>query len=228
MSLKELERAAKAKRKIRVSHASGRIKWFDEAAAWAQGRNPWVRLPFMLYGVHVLFFAILSYRTLQPRTVFSPIFGMVDFGFSWLNLGIHEIGHVIFQPFGMFIAIFGGSFLQCLVPVVCVLMFYRQRDFFAIAFCALWFGMNLLSVADYIGDTRVKQLVLVSPFPGDNVIHDWEYILTQIGMVEQDTALAAVTRSAGVFFVLAFLAAGSWLLYKMFTSPKNDDETLTY
>ncbi|MCH7911408.1 MAG: hypothetical protein IIB38_17570 [Candidatus Hydrogenedentes bacterium] len=108
----------------------GGFRFLEAAAAWSRVRNPWLRIPFMFYGVHFIMLSAVSLKTEAPRTIFSRIFSMVDFGFSWLNLGFHEIGHIVFSPLGMFMGILGGSLLQCLVPLLSTIMFYRQRDFF--------------------------------------------------------------------------------------------------
>lgn len=145
---------------------------------------------------------------------------MVDFGFSWLNLGFHEIGHIVFSPLGMFMGILGGSLLQCLVPLLSTIMFYRQRDFFGIGFCCLWFGANLMNVAVYVADARMLQLNLVSPFSGGEIIHDWNWLLTKLGMLGADTALAFVMRIFAFASMFAFLLSGAWMLSWMFRSEE--------
>ena len=58
--------------------------------------------------------AILVYLWRDP-----PQRGLFDWPnlFSGINLGIHELGHVLFAPLGMFMGLLGGSLAQCLAPV---------------------------------------------------------------------------------------------------------------
>lgn len=44
-----------------------------------------------------------------------------------LNLGIHELGHMLFRPAGEFLCIAGGTILQLLIPIISVFMFVRQQ-----------------------------------------------------------------------------------------------------
>jgi len=64
-----------------------------------------------------------------------------------------------------------------LAPVAAAAVFWRQRDWFGIAFCWAWLATNLFSVATYVADARAQQLHLVSPGAGsqDEIIHDWNF-----------------------------------------------------
>ena len=183
----------------------------DEAFHWCRGRNPWVRLPLLAYAawLTVRFALDLNYQ---------PVFDA-------LNLGIHELGHVLFQPLGAFLGIAGGSLLQIIVPVGSMFMFYRQRDFFAMTFCFAWLGMNLFDVAIYVADARSMSLPLVSPFAGDP-IHDWNYLLRRMGLLKQDAVLAFLLRAAGFVCMGAFLWLGSLLVWKMHQSRESAPDSL--
>lgn len=135
----------------------GTARLHEEMTEWCRGRW-WVFRVVLL-----LWFAYLLIR-LIANPAYSPIFHALD-------LGIHELGHVIWSPLGEFMGFVGGSMTQCLVPLASIYMFYRQRDFFAMAFCLGWFGVNLFDVSVYIADARALALPLVSPFGGDPM-HD--------------------------------------------------------
>jgi hypothetical protein len=134
--------------------------------------------------------------------------------FKPLNLGIHELGHFVFAPFGQFLEISGGTILQCLVPVLSVGMFLRQRDLFAAAFSVGWLATNLFDVAVYVGDARVLVLPLVSP-GGGFVIHDWNFLLERLGWLRLDTTFAGLIRAAGFACMAAALAACMGTLWIM-------------
>lgn len=126
-----------------------------------------------------------------------------------LNLALHEIGHAIFGWFGEFIGIFGGSLFQCLCPAVAFAVFRRQGDRFALSFCFAWLGTNLYDVATYIADARAMDLPLVSPFAGDEIIHDWNWLLSELGWLAHDQGIAGFTRFLGAVSFLVFLVWGS-------------------
>jgi hypothetical protein len=88
------------------------------------------------------------------------------------NLLIHEAGHIVFIPFGYTLTILGGSLLQCLMPAVFAVSFWRSRQPSGFAFSGLWLGENFLYVARYISDAQAMALPLLGG--GD---HDWNTLL---------------------------------------------------
>jgi hypothetical protein len=141
-----------------------------------------------------------------------------------LNLGIHELGHMVFAPLGQFMSVAGGSILQCLVPVIGMLMFVRQRDPFAVFFAFGWLGTCFFDVADYVADARTMELHLVSPFAGgdDEIIHDWNWLLSHMGLLTQDQAIAGLFRFAAHASFALCMAGGAWTLWRMGRSALRD------
>jgi len=170
------------------------------AAAWAEGRNGWVRLPVLLW-----FLYILNGHLRDPD--YQSLFGGLD-------LAIHEAGHLVFGWLGEFIGVAGGTIMQLAAPLIAAELFRRQRDFFAIAVAACWLSVNLFDVSRYAGDARAQALPLVSPTSGDP-LHDWGYMLGRLGMLQDDTAIARGIRLAAILSMLAGLAAGGWLVWRM-------------
>src|ERR1043165_10081210 len=64
-----------------------------------------------------------------------------------VNLVIHEAGHVVFRPFGEFLAIAGGSLFQVIVPAVFAVYFYLNRKPYSSALVLFWTGESLLNVS---------------------------------------------------------------------------------
>lgn len=173
----------------------------DEAVVWCQGRNWLVRLPLLIWFTYVFF-----------KHWNNPTYGSI---LAPANLGIHELGHFLLSPLGTFMGILGGTILQLLVPVIIMINFYHQGDFFAIALCFGWLSTNFFNVATYVADARLMSLPLVSPFGIENVIHDWNYILGKMGLLQYDTAIAFLFRYSAAISMLICLTAGSWLLWQM-------------
>ena len=143
-----------------------------------------------------------------------------------LNLGIHELGHLICIPFGKFLTVLGGSLVQCLVPVISLFMFRRQRDYFAYAFSFVWLASNLFGVARYIADSRALELDLVTPFgEGDtdnDVGHDWNWILNELGWLSHDLEIAAAVRWVAFPCLWLGVLWGAWILWRMMLDRKKE------
>jgi hypothetical protein len=174
---------------------------------WAAGRSWQLRLPLLLY------FAWVFQHHLK-----NPFY---DSFLGFLNLGIHELGHFVWAPFGETAGFLGGSLSQCLVPVIALLMFYRQRDFFAIAIAFCWLSTNLFSVSTYVADAVTQQLMLVSPVSGDPT-HDWGYLLARWGKLSHAREIGGTIRQLAVVSMLLGLAGGAWVLWRMRVARTDD------
>jgi hypothetical protein len=174
-------------------------RWSD-AAVWAEGRA---------WPPRALLLAVLAY--LGWRHLAEPEYGGI---FGGLTLGVHELGHVVFSPFGEWLATAGGSLLQVAAPVALAYGFLRQRDYYAITVAGAWEGMSLSNLATYIGDARAQELDLVSPFSGDPQ-HDWNYLLGSLGLLPQDHLIAGLVRLAALLTLVASLGLGARLCVVM-------------
>ena len=118
-----------------------------------------------------------------------------------VNLAIHEAGHLVFNPLGDHPGVLGGSLFQVIVPAAFVAYFLVRQDRFAASVVMAWVGASLGNVARYIADARAQELPLLG---GENVIHDWWYLLTEWDLLAHDLVIARWVRLAGA---LAFVVA---------------------
>ena len=139
---------------------------------------------------------------------------------SPLTLGIHELGHLALSFFGEFFGILGGTLFQVLAPILGLINFYRQEDFFALILCFGWLSTSLFDMAKYVADARAMNLPLVSPFGSDNVIHDWNYLFTRMGLLENDASIAFIVKCLATAAMLICLMGGFWLLWQMKKSSR--------
>ena len=146
------------------------------------------------------------------RYLFNPGYSSI---LSPLDLGIHELGHLLTSFLGQAVCVASGTLAQLAVPIFSVFNFYRQKDFFAIAVGLGWLSVNLFEVARYCADARALSLPLVSVFGQEGVVHDWEYLLSKVGLLPYDTAIAAGIRILGDGFLLCSLAMALWVLWVM-------------
>jgi hypothetical protein len=137
-----------------------------------------------------------------------------------INLPFHEAGHVIFRPLGSFITSLGGTLGQLLIPLICLTVLLLQtRDPFGAAVCCWWFGENFLDIAPYINDARAGELPLLGGNFGHSSpygFHDWEYLLTESGLLRYDHALAKAAHLFGSLLMAAALLWAGTLLYRQF------------
>jgi hypothetical protein len=187
------------------------LAWWQKPLAWARQRpwGWWWRVLVVLW-----FVAMLIQNLHDPKFALNRMSNP----FSALDLGIHELGHMIFSPFGAFLQILGGSLFQCLFPLLWIAGFLQIRWYFATTLCFGWLGLNLFDVATYAADARARLLPLATgPFGiGEpdtdetyNQGHDWYQLLSRTHHLSWDLAIARGLRIAAVvMFVATFVLAG--------------------
>ena len=135
-----------------------------------------------------------------------------------INLPFHEAGHLLFMPFGRFMTILGGSLGQILMPLVCLGTFLiKTRDPFGGSVALWWTAENFMDVAPYINDARAMDLILLGGFTGKEVdAHDWNNLLTMLGWLQYDHALAKLAYGIGTVLMLVSLLWGAALLRRQY------------
>lgn len=133
-----------------------------EARDWARGRM-WI--PRALLLVYLVYADYRLFSNPESSTIFSGI-----------TLAFHEMGHVVFSLFGQFICVLMGSGTQVLIPIIVIVLFYKQQgDFFGMAVGGFWLSFSLFELARYVADARAMELPLVTLGGGDPQ-HDWNYL----------------------------------------------------
>ena len=139
--------------------------------------------------------------------------------FHLVNLVFHEAGHIIFSPFGQFVATLGGTLGQLLMPAVCLaVLLIRTRDGFGAAIAQWWLAESFMDIAPYINDARALNLILLGGVTGKDVedYHDWEVILRKLGLLSMDHTLAYMSQIAGILLMVTALmwgAANVWIQF---------------
>jgi hypothetical protein len=168
---------------------------------WCRDRSWTLRAPLLLWMI------VLAVRHLLD-TDYQSLLGP-------LNLGIHEAGHLLFGWLSWdFLTVAGGTLLQLGAPLASMYLFSRQPDYFAATFCGTWLATNLYNVATYMADARELDLPLVTVGGGD-ADHDWNFMLSAVGLLDWDTRLAAVVRLLAFVVAWAAVAVGAWMLWRM-------------
>jgi hypothetical protein len=136
--------------------------------------------------------------------------------FVYLNLAVHETGHVLFRPFGELTMLIMGSGFEVLFPfAVGVVFLIRKRDLVSTAVSWGWSASALASAATYIADADDGRLALLGG-TGPDTAGDWERILGEqfFDKVYLADSIATKVRTAG--FVLWFVALGmaAWVIIR--------------
>lgn len=156
-----------------------------------------------------------------PKLVFASLLSLYFLSIAYapmrgsfldlVDLPVHETGHLLFRPFGEFMMIAGGSLFQVIVPAVFAGYFVWHEKYYSAAIVLLWVGQSLLNVFVYAADAIVMQLVLTSGMTGsEGSFHDWNYLLTQTGLVGSTRTIANLIR---LFGTLTIIAAGILSVY---------------
>lgn len=141
-----------------------------------------------------------------------------------VNLPFHEAGHVFFGIFGQFIGSLGGTLGQLLMPLIAMLVLLLQtRDPFGASVALWWLGQNFIDIAPYINDARAGQLPLLGGNFGHSApygFHDWEYLLTETGLIRMDQQIAQASHLLGSLIMLLAMAWGAALVYRQLTAVR--------
>jgi hypothetical protein len=145
-----------------------------------------------------------------PRLLLACLAGLYFLWCAWdpaqwhlidgVNLLIHEAGHMVFMPLGEFLMIAGGSLLQVIMPVSFVIYFARHEKPYSAALLLFWVGESLLNVSVYAGDSITMQLPLLG---GQDSLHDWNYLLSSMGMLAATPKIAGLIRLTGTLVIVA-------------------------
>lgn len=177
--------------------------------------------PHMVYlvGRIVIFIGILIWGV---KFVTAPIESNYA-GASFLhlvNLPFHEAGHIVFGFLGPFVASLGGTLGQLIMPLICAsVLLLKTRDTFGASVCLWWFGQNFFDIAPYVNDARSLSLPLLGGNVGHSSpygFHDWEYLLTEAGMLQYDHFLAKSLVGIGIIIFIISYAWGAILLFKQY------------
>lgn len=167
-----------------------------------------------------------------PKLIFATLASLYFFWIAYdpmqgsfldyVDLPIHETGHLLFRILGEFMGIAGGSIFQILLPAVFFGYFFKQAKYYSAAIVLFWVGQSLLNVWVYAADAVVMQLVLTSGFTGtEGSFHDWNYLLTRTGLLGSTKLVAGAIRFVGTLVIIT--ASISSIYYSLFPTPATEE-----
>ena len=175
----------------------------DDLLPRERRERPWARVTPLVRIVSLLFFGLFLYGLVRDMETLH----LVDNAF----MQIHAGGHTLFRVFGLTAAVAGGTSLQLLVPFALGFYFIRQRQPLGVALCMFFFFEQFLPIARYMADAQAQQLPWMSIGRYESLIHDWNYLFTQLGVLSYDTVIAGIVRSIGS---LGMIGVIFWFLWR--------------
>lgn len=134
-----------------------------------------------------------------------------------VNFYIHEVGHLVFMVFfNQFILTLWWTLFQLIIPIACLIWFYRQEDYFAVSICFARIGTNFFSISTYSWDAIRQVLPLYSfawPWKG---MHDWTYIFNRLWVIEHTELISNCFRYIAIWFFLLFIIYSLILIVNRF------------
>jgi hypothetical protein len=128
------------------------------------------------------------------RGVRVPLLGLIDLGF-------HELGHLLTRWLPHVVTAMMGSIFQVGVPLgVAAYFLWRARDVAAGAMCLAWAGSSARDVGVYVADAPYQRLQLIG---GE---HDWAFVLGHYHALNHAAAIAAWVKGFGAALLVAGFA----------------------
>jgi hypothetical protein len=175
------------------------MDFLADARTWARGRS-WIPRAILL--AYLVWCDWRLLRDPDSSTIFAGI-----------TLAFHEMGHLLTAFLPHLICAAAGSGMQLLIPIVVIIIFRRQDDYFGMAVGGFWLSFSAFDVARYVADARSMDLPLVGFSPDPE--HDWNFILGTLHMLPADHFLAFVLRVAAMLVGIGSLTFAVWLLNEM-------------
>jgi len=163
-------------------------------------------------GIDALAASRVPWRNLAAAVACAAL-GLLAFGrdarvplLGWIDLCIHEFGHVAAAFAPPVVTAMAGSGAQVALPLALAAAFwFLRREPLSAMLCLAWAGTSAHAAAAYIADAPYERLELIGG------THDWAYALGPQGVdaLGSAGAIAGAVRGAGFLMVVV---ATAWCL----------------
>ncbi|HTY58368.1 MAG TPA: hypothetical protein VMF59_06100 [Bacteroidota bacterium] len=156
-----------------------------------------------VYAILTVFFfqALDAFYEYRPGMRWGTLLFIVR---TFTFLPLHEGGHFISMFLGRTLYVLGGSFWQIVFPLLWFIIALRQRSQ-VFPFPLFWTGENMMDVSLYVRDAPGRMLPLLG---GDKSGHDWHYLLTAWGCMDDAGTIADIMYYCGVAVCIAAICTG--------------------
>lgn len=171
-------------------------------------------------GIDALTASRVPWRNLAAAAACAAL-GLLAFGrdarvplLGWIDLCIHEAGHVAAALAPPLVTAMAGSAAQVAVPLALAAAFWvARREPLSAMLCLAWAGTSAHDAAAYIADAPYERLELIGG------THDWAYALGPEGFDALDGAGAVAGAVRGAGFLMVVVATAWCLLSALRGAP---------
>lgn len=167
-------------------------------------------LPLWLYLLGWLFFLYLFISILRFSA--DTPGSLAVSGMYLINFGVHEIAHIIAFFLPPLAVAMAGSIGEISFTLLILYATLKAKSYFATVFAGLWVMLGFMSVGRYMADARAQSLPLIGP--GETVQHDWNFVFSQLGLLNADTIIGGAVSAYGVAIGACGLAFGVCLIIR--------------
>ncbi len=163
-------------------------------------------------GIFVLFLLLFPHYApwepsyTQSDTLIQKIFTLYFFVANQTLGIVHEAGHGVcyILPCPEFLTMANGTIFQLLFPGLIAYYYYRKGNVFAAMIALFFVGFSLQYTAWYLS-TAHEGLILPAhkSFLGVDAIHDFNYMLSAMGLLAYESLIAGITRFIAYLIMLA-------------------------
>ena len=139
---------------------------------------------FLLY----LYIQILGF---YQGDITNPLLGVLYF----VLFGVHEAAHIVAVFLPPVVTAAAGSLSEIVFTGLMLLAALKARAFFVASFALLWVMLAFTSAGRYMADAIAQSMPLMGP--GQNPQHDWNFVFTQLGWLENSVMIGDVVRIVG-------------------------------
>jgi hypothetical protein len=102
-----------------------------------------------------------------------------------------------------------------IIPAVFVGYFIWNYSYYSAAIVLLWVGQSILNVWVYAAAAQVMQLVLLGGLTGsEGSFHDWNYLLTELGLLNSTKTVTGIIRLAGTLTIIVGSVAAIYFSFE--------------
>lgn len=161
---------------------------------------------FFLY----LYIQILSFH---QGYIANPILG----GLYFILFGVHEATHILLAFLPPVIVAASGSFSEIIFAGILVISSVRAKSYLATSFSLLWLMLAMVSAGRYMADAKDQLMPLIGP--GVNPQHDWHFVFTELGLLEQSGTIGDLVRYGGYMVgVVGLIVAVAYIITRLLQS----------
>lgn len=139
-------------------------------------------------------------------------------GMYFLNFGVHEVSHLLTVFLPPLVTASAGSLGEICFASLILLATIRAKAYFASVFAGLWIMLSFVSAGLYMSDARSQSITLMGP--GEYLIHDWNFIFTQLGLLESDVLIGGIARWIGIIIGAGALIFGLYVVIDKIMTDK--------